>query len=212
MYVYRNLEFDFRHGHASLRSRWPRALLSLQAIPTRSSTFEVGRLSAGEPYLWQAKVRHPIEDPAFRGCLGLMGAVIASVHAAPNDWDLSCEQVVREANSRCNQENLIEQLKNGVRALHAPVNTLNANWAYMVMASVAWSIKAWVALMLPISPRWRHRHEEDQRRLLRMDFRTFLAALINVPCQIVNTGRRIIYRLLAWNPWQRVFFRMLTIT
>jgi hypothetical protein len=129
-----------------------------------------------------------------------------------NDWDLSCEQVVREANSRCNQENLIEQLKNGVRALHAPVNTLNANWAYMVMASVAWSIKAWVALMLPISPRWRQRHEEEQRRLLRMDFRTFLAAVINVPCQIIKSGRRIIYRLLAWNPWQRVFFRMLTVT
>jgi hypothetical protein len=124
-----------------------------------------------------------------------------------NDFTLSCDQVVREANNRCNQENLIEQLKNGVRSLHAPVNTLNANWAYMVMASLAWSLKAWVALTLPISPRWRDRHVAEQTKLLRMEYRTFLAAFINVPCQILRSGRRLIYRLLAWNPWQQVFFR-----
>jgi hypothetical protein len=79
-----------------------------------------------------------------------------------NDRTLSNEEVVREANKRCNQENLIEQLKNGVRALHAPVNTLNANWAYMVMASLAWSLKAWVALTLPVNPRWSQRHAAEQ--------------------------------------------------
>ncbi len=129
-----------------------------------------------------------------------------------NDFDLTMHQVVHEANQRCDQENLIEQLKNGVRSLHAPVNTLNANWAYMVMASLGWSLKAWAALMLPISPRWRERHIEEQRRLLRMDFRTFLAAMINVPCQIIKQGRRLIYRLLGWNPWQAIFFRMLSAT
>ena len=61
---------------------------------------------------------------------------------------------------------------------------LHANWAYMVMAALAWSLKAWVALELPIAPRWRSRHEAEQRQLLRMDFRTFLGAFINVPCQI----------------------------
>lgn len=49
-----------------------------------------------------------------------------------NDKKMTAKEVVHEAAQRCNQENLIEQLKNGVRALHAPVNTLNANWAYMV--------------------------------------------------------------------------------
>ena len=129
-----------------------------------------------------------------------------------NDWNLSLDEVVHEANNRCDQENLIEQLKNGVRALHAPVNSLNANWAYMVMASLAWSIKAWLALVLPVSPRWRQRHAEEQHLLLRMDFHTFLAAVVNVPCQIIKSGRRIIYRLLAWNPWQSIFFRLLTVT
>ena len=91
-----------------------------------------------------------------------------------NDWEMTADQVVAEARSRCNQENLIAQLKGQVRALHAPVNTLVANWAYMVMAALAWSIKAWCALLLPVSPRWAEEHNEQRRRLLTMDFRTFL--------------------------------------
>jgi len=126
-----------------------------------------------------------------------------------NDRTLSREEVVREAGQRCNQENLIAQLKNGVHALHAPVNTLNANWAYMVMAALAWNLKAWAALLLPVSPRWQALHLREKQQLLQMDFRTFLAVMIAVPSQIVLTGRRIIYRLLAWTPWQRVFFRLL---
>jgi hypothetical protein len=129
-----------------------------------------------------------------------------------NDVTLSNPEVVGEANQRCNQENLIEQLKNGVRALHAPVNSLNANWAYMVMASLAWSLKAWVALTLPINKRWSARHLQEQNELLRMEFRSFLAAFINVPCQILHSGGRLIYRLLAWNPWQHVFFRFVDST
>jgi hypothetical protein len=73
---------------------------------------------------------------------------------------MTADQVVAQARSRCNQENLLAQLKGGVRALHAPVNTLVANWAYMTMASLAWSIKAWCALLLPISPRWAAQHNE----------------------------------------------------
>ncbi len=125
-----------------------------------------------------------------------------------NNRKMTAEEVVREALQRCNQENLIEQLKNGVRALHAPVNTLNANWAYMVMASLAWSLKAWSALLLPVNARWREKHTSEKEGMLRMDFRGFVNAFINVPCQIVKTGRRIVYRLLSWNPWQNVFFRL----
>ena len=38
-----------------------------------------------------------------------------------NDRAMTCGEVVQEARGRCNQENLIAQLKGGVRALHAPV-------------------------------------------------------------------------------------------
>ncbi len=40
-----------------------------------------------------------------------------------------------------------------------------------------------------------------------MEFKTFVNAFIRMPCQIVRQGRRIVYRLLAWNPWQHVFLR-----
>jgi hypothetical protein len=126
-----------------------------------------------------------------------------------NERAMSADEVVDQARQRCDQENLISQLKSGVRALHAPVNTLLANWAYMVMATLAWSLKAWCALLLPVSPRWRERHEEQRRRLLTMEFRTFLAAFIEIPAQIVTTGRRVRWRVMAYNPWLGAFFRLL---
>ena len=128
-----------------------------------------------------------------------------------NDPDMTADEVVDQARQRCNQENLISQLKSGVRALHAPVNTLNANWAYMTMATLAWSLKAWCALLLPSSPRWAKRHDEQKRRLLTMDFRTFLQVFIEIPCQIVTTGRRVRWRILAYNEWLGAFFRLLDI-
>jgi hypothetical protein len=126
-----------------------------------------------------------------------------------NDEEKTAEEIVFDANDRCNQENLHAQLKSGVRSLVAPVDNLLSNWAYMVMGSLAWSLKAWAALLLPEEGRWQERHREEKRKLLRMDFSTFRAAMITVPTQILSTGRRIVYRLLGWNPWQHVFFRLL---
>lgn len=125
-----------------------------------------------------------------------------------NDRKMSAEQVVREANDRCNQERLIEQLKGGVRALHAPLNTLHANWAYMVIASLAWILKAWFAMRLPVSPRWRDRHLAQRDRVLRMEFRTFVQTLMWVPVQVLHTGRRLIHRVLAWRPGIDLLFRL----
>ena len=126
-----------------------------------------------------------------------------------NDRTLSQAEVITEANARCNQENLIEQLKNGARALHAPVNTLNANWAYMVIASLAWTLKVWSGLLLPVSPRWRDKHDAERETIVRMDFRTFVQRFIMIPAQIIRTGRRTIYRLLAWRPDLTYLFRLL---
>ena len=89
-----------------------------------------------------------------------------------------------------------------------PVGDLVSNWAYMVMAGLAWSLKAWSALVLPEQGRWSEKYREEKRSLLRMEFSTFCVAMIAVPCQIVRTGGRIIYRLLSWNPWQGVFLRL----
>lgn len=119
----------------------------------------------------------------------------------------SADQIVLLANDRCNQENLIAQLKGTVRALTAPVDNLVSNWAYMVMASLAWTLKAWFALLLPETGRWADKHKAEKQSVLRMEFKRFLNAFVLVPCQIVKQARRIVYRLLAWNPWQHVFLR-----
>ena len=116
-----------------------------------------------------------------------------------NRTDLSAAEVVWFCNERCNQENLIEQLKNGLNALRMPVDNLVSNWSYMVMASLAWTLKAWFALLV------RKREHRDQ--LLAMEFRRFLNGLIRIPVQIITGGRRIIYRILGYNQWIHTFLR-----
>ena len=124
---------------------------------------------------------------------------------------LSAEQIVWVANNRCNQENLLAQLHGGVSALKAPLDNLLSNWAYMVMTALAWNLKAWWALILPVAPgRWRERHQEEKQWLLRLEFKTFVQAFVRLPCQIVRTGRKLVYRLLSWNPQQRIFWRLVT--
>ena len=115
-----------------------------------------------------------------------------------NRFDLGPEEVVGLANDRGDQENVIEQLKNGVNAMRMPVNDLMSNWAYMVMTSLAWNLKAWFGLLLP-----------DRERgidLVKMEFRRFLHAIVLVPTQIVRTGRRIIYRIMGYNAWLKDLF------
>jgi hypothetical protein len=124
-----------------------------------------------------------------------------------NDRKSPAEEIVFLANERCNQENLLEQLKNGVEAMRMPVDTLLSNWAYMVMSSLAWTLKAWFALLLPENGRWAERHAREKLAVLRMEFRAFLNAFMRVPAQVVRTGRRIVFRLLCWNSWQHVFLR-----
>lgn len=128
-----------------------------------------------------------------------------------SDRESSASEIVYSANDRCDQENLHAQLKGGVRSLYAAVDGLVGNWAYMVMTSLAWNLKAWWALELPEptgngSRSKQQRHEKQ--RVLRMEFKTFLNAMMRLPCQIVKTGRRLFYRLLGWNPWLGVFFRL----
>jgi len=124
-----------------------------------------------------------------------------------NEQDPSPSEIVFGANDRCNQENLIAQLKGGVRSMNMPVNDLVSNWAYMVMAALAWSLKAWLALSLPVGGRWRQRYKIEKSAILKMEFKKFINAFVRLPAQIVKTGRQIVYRLLSWNPFQHVFVR-----
>jgi hypothetical protein len=110
-----------------------------------------------------------------------------------NRWELDLPEVVGHANGRCNQENVVGELKHGVNAMRMPVDDLVSNGAYMVMAALAWNLKAWFALLVP-----------DRARgleLLKMEFRSFLQAIVLLPAQIVRTARRIVWRILSYNRW-----------
>jgi len=106
--------------------------------------------------------------------------------------DLTAAEVVACANDRCDQENVIEQLKNGVGALRVPLYDLVSNWAYMVIAALAWNLKSWFAMML-------HR-KADRRDYIRMEFRRFVAAMILIPTMVMRRARGITIRLIGYQP------------
>ena len=114
-----------------------------------------------------------------------------------NDRTLTAAEIVLFANDRCNQENLIEQLKNGVSALRMPADNLVSNWAYMVMTALAWNLKAWFGLLAPDAA--------VGQQIVRMEFKRFLRSFILIPCQIIRTGRRLLFRVLTYTQHLRHF-------
>jgi hypothetical protein len=116
-----------------------------------------------------------------------------------NDWILTPQEIVYFAHERCDHENDIEQLKNGVNALRMPVQDLTSNWAYMVIAALAWNLKAWYGLLTS--------NRQIRGQILRMEFKRFLNTFINIPCLILKTGRRIVYRLVGYNGYLEEFFK-----
>jgi hypothetical protein len=115
-----------------------------------------------------------------------------------NDRDMTMEEVVFFANDRCNQENVIAQLKSGVNALRMPSDGLVSNWAYMVIAALAWNLKAWYGLVT--------RSPHVRRQILCMEFKRFVITFVQIPCQIVVTGRRLVYRILGYRKELGEFF------
>jgi hypothetical protein len=115
-----------------------------------------------------------------------------------NDQTLSPPQVVLFANQRCDQENVIEQLKNGVNALRMPSDHLLSNWAYMVIAALAWNLKAWFGLLAP--------NAAVGQQIVRMEFKRFLGSFILIPCQVIRTGRRLLFRVLTYTRHLKPFF------
>ena len=131
-----------------------------------------------------------------------------------NDWVPEAHEIVLGplgANGRCHQENLIQQLQGGVHALTAPVDALDSNWAYMVMTSLAWNLKAWAALSLPETGRWAEKYQAEKLWLLGIEFKTFINTMVAMPCQIVRQAGRLVYRILAYHPKQPIFFRLVDV-
>jgi hypothetical protein len=128
-----------------------------------------------------------------------------------NDRVPEAEEIVlgkHGANGRCHQENLLQQLKNGLHALTAPTDNLESNWAYMVMTALAWNLKAWAALSLPETGRWREKYRAEKLWLLGVEFKTFVNALVAIPCQLVRGGHQLLFRVLNYSPHHDIFFRL----
>ena len=107
-------------------------------------------------------------------------------------WDLDAAEVVRLANARCDQENVVAQLKSGVNALRVPLYDLVSNWAYMVIAALAWNLKSWLAMMMHL--------KADRKRFIAMEFKRFIREMILLPCQVIRRARRTTLRIIGWQP------------
>jgi len=110
-----------------------------------------------------------------------------------NIKDVSPVDLLKLIRGRCNHENKIEQLDNGVHALKMPAAEFMANWAYMTICMLAWNLKSWIALLL--------NDKKKSSKLIACEFKRFQNTIINIPSQILCTGRRIVYRFLNYNSW-----------
>jgi hypothetical protein len=115
--------------------------------------------------------------------------------------ELSARQVIAAAHQRCDQENTLSQLK-ACHALAAPLDSLESNEAYMVIASLAWTLKVWSGLAVLPAGRKERREEEQavRQRVLRIEFATYLNSVLLIPAQVIRTARQTIYRLLTYRP------------
>jgi hypothetical protein len=133
-----------------------------------------------------------------KGDLALFDKIVYFFYIT-NDRSMTSQEVVYFSNERCDHENDIEQLKNGVNAMRMPVDDLVSNWAYMVIAALAWNMKAWYGLLTP--------NKVLGHQIIRMEFKRFINTFIKIPCVIIKTGRRIVYRFIGYNNCLKDFFR-----
>lgn len=110
--------------------------------------------------------------------------------------EMSGPEIIFQSNARCNQENVIKQLKSDVQAMRMPAGDLLANWAYMAIAVLAFNLKAWMGLLLP--------KREGGGQLLKMSFRRFVQSLVMIPAQVKKGARRLTFRLLSYSRWVRL--------
>ena len=100
--------------------------------------------------------------------------------------------VLRIAQGRGNQENLIKDFKHGMGLTHVPTGVLAANQAYFMIAALAWNLKTWMLNLLRL----------DDGAKLR--FKRFLYLWIYQAGVLARTGREaLVLKLPAGEYYQR---------
>jgi len=100
-------------------------------------------------------------------------------------WRMSPSAIVHFAYGRCNQENAIEQAKNGLAAMRMPTGQLRANGAFLLAAEIAWCLRAWLSLLaLP-------------RETRTWEWGWFRRAFVHAPAVIIRRAHSAVVRFHA---------------
>lgn len=95
----------------------------------------------------------------------------------------SAQEAMRLTYRRCDQENVIEQLQNGISAMRMPTGSFVANSAFLVCARLAFNIKSWLAMLaLPAET-------------MRWEWKRFRLAFVYCAVRVVRKARQTIVRI-----------------
>ncbi len=93
------------------------------------------------------------------------------------------ERVVDLTYGRCDQENVIEQMSNGLVAWRMPVREFAGNSAWLEIARLAWNIAKWIAqLALPVE-------------VIRWEWKRFRQAFVLAAATVIKRARQIWVRM-----------------
>ncbi len=91
--------------------------------------------------------------------------------------EMKADEVIRFTYGRCDQENTIEQMKNGIASMRMPTGELLANAAFLMCGQLAWCLRAWLSLLaLP-------------GETLKWEWAWFRHAFVHVAAKITKSGR-----------------------
>jgi hypothetical protein len=103
--------------------------------------------------------------------------------ALTNIADASAQEVLDLTYERCDQENIVEQLQNGVAAMRMPTGELLANAAFLTCARLAHNFKSWLA-QLALPP-----------ETMRWEWKRFRLAFLYIAASVVHHARQVVVRL-----------------
>ena len=103
--------------------------------------------------------------------------------AFSNIDDASPQDILDLTYGRCDQENIVEQLQNGVAAMRMPTGELLANAAFLTCARLAHNFKSWLA-QLALPP-----------ETMRWEWKRFRLAFLYIAATVVHHARQVVVRL-----------------
>jgi len=139
------------------------------------------------PKSWPVERRFVVRrDPVERGeQLQLEGREFHNWVIVTNDRERTADELERWQREKANVENRIKEAKLGLGLDNLPSQIFNANWAYLLVALIAYNLLVWLKLLaLPASER------ANYAKRLRFRF-------IAVAGSVGRSGRRLVLRLQA---------------